>query len=1072
MPIEFGRRYECGRNNTLYRARKQILEKKTSWGIHKDISGIALWDCRNTYQKHIESLPMSTASVVQPEAPPTPGRQNDSLCTEESMTVLNRSTTPSVIRFAEKETVEAKSARLVVEIQRPISKTNINAIASSSEQLSFVSSSNSIQKPELVSSAMTTPIQPTSTTSEGAFTSLKDALMSSISHNNLPENIYLETDLPKHTGTKRSRTNEGGPGRVKRLRRDDEGEELPGSWSLSKVRNDIPVPVTVSAQDTPVQATIEADDEDDEADLIRLFVVSRAGHVLPPPSSSTPTESQLSTRFDDASLSVRNLNTRFVRSKGEPGIKSNSDGEDVRINGGETELSSAVHVTPDQEINHEENATSMDVDHNITSLNSKAEIPLRKGWIFAALDQNIYRSKKIPSSDHPLSQTLPRIRLGCFIPSEAKHSTDGQDPDRPASLTQGGVNLNADEPPPTEGNIDLSGDADLDLDMYPDADDNSQVGIAVLDDGGDDGESEEDAVTEVDLPIDELADDDAHEKQDIASLPSVQIAQTGTPTKFVTSETLSSLEPRRSLRKPVHKPVTLTNTPRRNVGKKAAGLDASVSAANPTTATSITSTPINTGRKKGSLAGRRSSLRKVENQGTKKTRVSTTAPSTSKGKGKAKEDVEMTSSSSSLVGHDLNSNVAGTESISAALNNSFKSTRRKSQTEKVKSVSVSGVPPARSKVYVDIEKTTVAGGPPESTSLKSVKAPSTGHNISTNKSSGNGTPATTSINGSYNPYSHLTTMGPPQQLASQSYFRTPTQTSNIQTIRDSLPSIQALPAQLQTYLLTALATGVPGILPPALGGSYSMQAGTGAGTIGNAGAVGNASVIPNVDSGSGFGIPGPLLAQPSTSVSSSALPAQAPSYNNYAPLQSASVPPMSAAPINHPASFAIPYSPTASLPTHGPGSTAEFSGSSTQKKGKSQKAAKASAKKNKEPSTMPETVNGNSNPDAETMRVGPPRKATRTKTNKVPGMGEKKSEVMDGKAPAFASSSSSAVTNIEAASMASGSGLNRKEGTANEIPVPISGGVDGDGDIDAEGEIDLDIYAPYCVDINNANFQI
>ncbi|KAJ4484222.1 hypothetical protein C8J55DRAFT_605063 [Lentinula edodes] len=1020
---------------------------------------------------------MSTASVVQPEAPPTPGRQNDSLCTGESMTVLNRSTTPSVIRFAEKETVDANSARLVVEIQRPISETNVNAIASSSEQLSFVSSSNSIQKPELVSSAMTTPIQPTSTTSEGAFTSLKDALMSSISHNNLPENIYLETDLPKHTGTKRSRTNEGGPGRVKRLRRDDEGEELPGSWSLSKVRNDIPVPVTVSAQDTPVQATIEADDENDEADLIRLFVVSRAGHVLPPPSSSTPTESQLSTRFDDASLSVRNLNTRFVRSKGEPGIKSNSDGEDVRINGGETELSSAVHVTPDQEINHEENATSMDVDHNITSLNSKAEIPLRKGWIFAALDQNIYRSKKKPSSDHPLSQTLPRIRLGCFIPSEAKHSTNGQDPDRPASLTQGGVNLNADEPPPTEGNIDLSGDVDLDLDMYPDADDNSQVGIAVLDDGGDDGESEEDAVTEVDLPIDELADDDAHEKQDIASLPSVQIAQTGTPTKSVTSETLSSLEPRRSLRKPVHKPVTLTNTPRRNVGRKAAGTDASVSAANSmnnisaTTATSITSTPINAGGKKGSLAGRRSSLRKVETQGTKKTRVSTTATSTSKGKGKAKEeDVEMNSPSSSLVGHDLNSNVAGTESISAALNTSFKRTRRKSQTDRVKLASASDVPPARSKVYVNIEKTTVAGGAPESTSLKSVKAPSTGHSISTNKSSGNSTSATTSINGSYNPYSHLTTMGPPQQLASQSYFPTPTQTSNIQTIRDSLPSIQALPAQLQTYLLTALATGVPGILPPALGGSYSMQAGTGAG------AVGNASVIPNVDSGSGFGIPGPLLAQPSTSVSSSALPAQAPSYNNYTPLQSASVPPMSAAPINHPASFAIPYSSTASLPIHGPRSTAEFSGSygssSTQKKGKLQKAAKASVKKNKEPSTMPETVNGNSNPDAETMRVGPPRKATRTKMNKVLGIGKKKSEVMDGKAPAFASSSSSAVTNIEAASMASRSELNRKEGTANEIPVPISGGVDGDGDIDAEGEIDLDIYAPYCVDINNANFQI
>ncbi|KAJ3868623.1 hypothetical protein EV359DRAFT_60520 [Lentinula novae-zelandiae] len=1018
---------------------------------------------------------MSTASVVQPEAPPTPGRQNDSLCTGESMTVLNRSTTPSVISFAEKETVEANSARLVVEIQRPISETNVNAIASSSEQLSFVSSSNSIQKPELVSSAITTPIQPTSTTSEGAFTSLKDALMSSISHNNLPENIYLETDLPKHTGIKRPRTNEGGPGRVKRLRRDDEGEELPGSWSLSKVRNDIPVPVTVSAQDTPVQATIEADDEDDEADLIRLFVVSRAGHVLPPPSSSTPTESQLSTRFDDASLSVRNLNTRFVRSKGEPGIKSNSDGEDVRIDGGETELTSAVHITPDQEINNEEeNATSMDIDRNITSLNSKAEIPLRKGWIFAALDQNIYRSKKKSSSDHPLSQILPRIRLGCFIPSEAKHSTNGQDPDRPASLNPGGVNLNADEPPPTEGNIDLSGDADLDLDMYPDADDNSQVGIAVLDDGGDDGESEEDAVTEVELPIDELADDDAHEKQDIASLPSVQIAQIGTPTKSVTSETLSSLEPRRSLRKPVHKPVTLTNTPRRNVGRKAAGTDASISAANSmnniSATTSITSTPINAGGKKGSLAGRRSSLKKVETQGTKKTRVSTTATSTSKGKGKTKEeDVEMNSPSSSLVGHDLNSNVAGTESISAALNTSFKRTRRKSQTDRVKLASASGVPPARSKVYVNIEKTTVAGGAPES-SLKSVKAPSTGHSISTNKSSGNGTPATTSINGSYNPYSHLTTMGPPQQLASQSYFPTPTQTSNIQTIRDSLPSIQALPAQLQTYLLTALATGVPGILPPALGGSYSMQAGTGVG------AVGNASVIPNVDSGSGFGIPGPLLAQPSTSVSSSALPAQAPPYNNYAPLQSASVPPMSAAPINHPASFAIPYSSTASLPTHGPGSTAALSGSSRsslrQKKRKSQKTAKASATKNKEPSTMPETVNGNSNPDAETMRVGPPRKATRTKTNKVPGKGKKKSEVVDGKAPAFASSSSSAVTNIGAASMTSGSGLNRKEVTVNEIPVPISGGVDGGGDIDAEGEIDLDIYAPYCVDINNANFQI
>ncbi|KAJ3854495.1 hypothetical protein EV368DRAFT_80540 [Lentinula lateritia] len=1015
---------------------------------------------------------MSTASVVQPEAPPTPGRQNESLCTEESMTVLNRSTTPSVIGLAEIETVEANSTRLVVEIQRPISETNDNAIASTSQQLSFVSSSNSIQKPELVSSAITTPIQSTSTTSEGAFTSLKDALMSSISHNNLPENIYIETDLPKHTGTKRPRTNEGGPGRVKRLRRDDEGEELPGSWSLTKVRNDIPVPVTISAQDTPVQATIEVDDEDDEADLIHLFVVSRAGHVLPPPSSSTPTESQLPTRFDDASVSVRNLNTRFVRSKGEPGIKSHSDGEDVRINSGETELTNAV--TPDQEINNEENATSMDVDHHSTSLKSKHEVPLRKGWIFAALDQNIYRSKKKPISDHPLSQTLPRIRLGCFIPSEANHSTNGQDSDLPVSLTRGGVNGNADEPSPTEGNIDLSGDADLDLDMYPDADVNSQVGIAILDDGRDDG-GEEDAVTEVDLPIDELDEDDAHEKQDMASLPSVQIAQTGTPKKPVTSKTLSSLEPRRSLRKPVHKPVTLTNTPRRNVGRKAAGTDASVSAANPmnnlnaTTATSITSTPINAGGKKIPLAGRRSSLRKVETQGTKKTRVSATATSTSKGKGKAKmEDVEMTSSSSSLVGHDLNSNVAGTESISAALNNSFKRTRRKSQTEKVKAASVSGVPPARSKVYVDIEKTTVAGGPPESTSLKSVKAPSTEHSTQTNKSSGNGTPATNSINGSYNPYSHLTTMGLSQPLAPQAYFPTPTHSSSIQTIRDSLPSIEALPAQLQTYLLTALATGVPGILPPALGGSYSMQAGTGVG------AVGNASVNPNLDSRSGFGIPGPLLAQPPTSDSSSALPAQAPPYSNYAPLHPASVPPMSATPVNHPVSFAIPYSSKASLPTYGSGSTIELSGSSgsslKQKKGKSQKAANASAKKNKEPSTMPEIVDGNSNPDVETMRVGPPRKATRTKTNKVPGKGKKKSEVMDGKAPAFASSSSSAVTNIEAASMASRSELNRKEGNGNEIPVPINGGVDGD--IDAEGEIDLDIYAPYCVDINNANFQI
>ncbi|KAJ4480960.1 hypothetical protein J3R30DRAFT_3681823 [Lentinula aciculospora] len=1034
-------------------------------------------------------------------------------------------------------------------VRRPPSETN-SATASSSKSVSFP------QKPHSKSLNTTTSTPRTTTNLGGSHASLADALMTSISHNNLSENVYhgFSPSLSKTNGMKRSRTYGAGHGRVKRLRRNSEVEEeyAPGSWVLSKVPNSIPIPVIASAEgNNLVQEEEQQDsDADNEADLIRLFVASRDGQVSLPPSSNqseSPT-----TQLTDALLSIRNLNTRFIRGKNEAlsssGAKPHSDGIDVRMDVVEAEATT-IGDEAQRTVDGGGNSTAM-LDHNTTFSKPKAKIPVRprQGWIFAALDENIHRKRKRgqqPSSNFYPFPTPPRIRLGCFIPREdislATESIDGRDPDL-LDHKQNDFELNVNGSQPPGGDISLSGSLVSDLDLHSDADVSSQVEIAVLDDKDDD-----DVPSEIDLPIDQLAEDDdahqeekAHAEEDVSS--SISMALPTAPHKHskskpsVEPQIPTSSEPRRSPRKVAHTIITLTNPPRQ--------------VSNRTAATNL--------KRKASTSKIASTTKEVDHQEKKK-------PASDKRKGKAKEveDREKITASSSSVSpltavdkdSNLNSNAIGTESISSALNNSFSAhTKRESYAVKSKSAAAKAThieaaattssslfaPSASTGVVTtpEVLSAPASGGGVSSTrrkrskiSRKSGKNPSTADNTtpvskpassaststtttarsgrSANKTSGNGASNTagtsssippdvpsnepsrsgalnsiassnnsTTISpaGTYNPYSHLTHMtlsaptAPPPavpQIASQAVTQQPNldPATNIQIVRDYLPSIQALPLQLQTYLLTALATGIPGILPPALGNVPAMQAGVG--NIGNVGNVGNVPVNQNpgvAPIGNGFGTPGPLLPHSS---SSSAPMVQPLSNNVYVPFSVASIPPMPAPPAHsvlqpqytasaYPVSSAVPYTSTPSLAVYSSGSTAEnYSG----------------VPSSSQPQTSSSTIsssnemmgNGNEHFNIEPMRVGPPRK----RIKKYAGKGKKDEKNIPESfisTPAAASTSSSVSQPVQTVSE---SGANHNKGPVNEAHNGTVIGV-----MDADGEIDLNIYAPYYMDINQPTFGL
>ncbi|KAJ3799656.1 hypothetical protein GGU11DRAFT_776271 [Lentinula aff. detonsa] len=889
----------------------------------------------------------------------------------------------------------------VVEIEQ-ISGMHVDATVSSSKQSS--PSPNTTRKPEIE----TVP----TITFKAVHNSLSDALMSSMSNNNLPANTYHRPSPSRYAGTKRPRANEAGNGRAKRLRRDEERYK-PGSWVLTKV------PIfteSISVQDEKGNNEVENEEE-----IVRLFVVNRLGQILPSFSytSSEPPYAKLT----DASLCVRNMNTRFVRgnveSSSRPDIRPNSDGQDARMNDGESKVT-AVSDEAQMSVHDGCNPPTIDLDNPGHSLEAKKSLP-RRGWIFAALDENLH-SKKTHAPSELLSSfpTLPCIHRGCFLPNERTPKTEG--------LING---LNTDSLSAHDSigfgfDVDLSGD----LKPSPNEDVSSQVEIAVLDDR-DSGDDE--TVSDADLPIDELLDDDTEEEQKVFG-------------------------PSRSPRK--YTPVTLANIPRRNTARTAAAASASTTKPNATDV-NVSIAP---------AQKRRASLAKA------------VVP-------KGFEQQEIKHSATTLAtGTDYNNSFHGTRKPSKKVKQPVSRKAGKayiepsSSTSKSESASASAKKPSirttPSRVNSNTKKDTTGGGtapipqPPISGSTSS-----TVNSALTNQPSGSTTsnlpvpdvPAHPI--GSYSPYSpfQTTAVSPPTLVVPRAYQPTLGYAMpSIQMIWDSAPVIQALPLQLQSYLFTALATGT-GHLPPVIN-PQAIQAGIGI--------MGNPGVSQNpAGNESGFGKPGPLLAQSSTSAAPAlASSAILSSSNNGIPYSVPSSTPMSILHVNsphqhsfsvNPTPISVPFTSTASLHTYGPGSTLENQASilnpqvatpAAVQSQKNKKGAQKDASKEKNVSpTVSRIMNGSGSSDVELVLVKPQRR-NEENTNK--DKKSENSEALDGKV----SGSVSSLPDLQTTPGADGYATVQpnKGGQSGAANVRHA---DMEGELDVDSEIDLNVYAPYTLDM-------
>ncbi|KAE9399378.1 hypothetical protein BT96DRAFT_975908 [Gymnopus androsaceus JB14] len=197
---------------------------------------------------------------------------------------------------------------------------------------------------------------------------LEDALMNSISHNYLPENIYhgvsQESSARGRSGKKRIRV---------------EGDADAGGGETEKRKKVRRVGDNVDDDEDRVGTWVSIREPDDDEEKIRLFVVDQGGRIsLPAPA----------TAIGSNSSNTRHVRTLFME-----------------------RIATTTKVTP--------NHTSTRPTQN-------------PGWIRAALQQSQSqrnRKGKGKESDHddPNVPLLPRVRLGFFLPIDSDINNDVQD---------------------------------------------------------------------------------------------------------------------------------------------------------------------------------------------------------------------------------------------------------------------------------------------------------------------------------------------------------------------------------------------------------------------------------------------------------------------------------------------------------------------------------------------------------------------------------------------------------------------------------------------------------------------
>ncbi|KAJ3770869.1 hypothetical protein FB446DRAFT_132383 [Lentinula raphanica] len=505
---------------------------------------------------------MSAASVIpqpQPHAPSTPNHQAVS---PDAVMVSNDSPTsslqvPSVENKADEN--DAKGSSMVGVQQDIPEEMHASPPASSSEHPG--------SKPNHQA------------TSDGLHNSLQDAIAFSINSNHFSSNVAAS---PKRSGTKRPRESEVESGSNKRMCHDDEEKYTPGSYVLTKVQRSLD-----GADD-------KEDDDSKDEEIVRLFVVDRSGHVMSPFSFVPSINSQA--RLSDASLRIREMNTRFIRAKHESSSKP-----DIAPDGGKAKVS----------------ASSNEGDA------SEDKIKKRQGWAFAVFN----RQRKPTKSGIPAA---PRIRLCCSLPVENKHKLyQAPKPDPDLDDTSG--NLGAS--PRGDNNIPENKDTDL---MHPDIDTSSQVEIAVLDDQ--DG-VEDEVLSEADLAIDELFDDDDTQEVKKKTVEPAPVSK-ASPVTSSKSQSAPDAAPSSSKRSPRnYTPVTLTNTPRRSSARIAAG---ATPKSTPKKSDSPVVAPAPKPKRKPSLAKIHSSKEAVKQEVNKSTSTVTKASSS---KAADKQETDITESS-------------------------------------------------------------------------------------------------------------------------------------------------------------------------------------------------------------------------------------------------------------------------------------------------------------------------------------------------------------------------------------------------------------------------------------------
>ncbi|KIK57527.1 hypothetical protein GYMLUDRAFT_86742 [Collybiopsis luxurians FD-317 M1] len=931
------------------------------------------------------------------------------------------------------------------------------------------------------------------------YSSLENALANSISYNNAPENLYHGITPSKRSSTKRSRSEVNGPAR-KRLRYGDEEEgHKPGSWILIKVPNQILIPLSESGQDIQVTGKEEQDQVEDE-DLIRLYVVGPTGYFVPPPQTASDDQPSFA-QYLESAFSARKANIRFVKKRADdvasksPSQSKKTAGEDVAM----AEDSSTIGDRP----------VFVDVA-------TPDKLRPRQGWLSTALRSSKRRSGPRPfvSSDF----SLPRIRPGCFLPRETESGS--------GEVGESGVDL-----PAVRNDADLTDfseaggydenteDVDADINPTPAVPvPAAQVEIAVLDDKGDDTD-------DADARVDQLIEDENHQEQ---------------PAPSVLSEATASSRPKRTPRKPTHQvtPLTASTSISSSATRTSARRIATAKPSSPAKPTTPKTKP------KSKTTAVRSSGR------TRSTKTTVEEPPD------APNDIQGTVEKEGLIQDSTGIDEQGESSKStsgragkakkAEVNEKEAMDQEGASQEIVSSANGS----ARKATAKGKGKGKQKKAQPESASLTpdSTKPETVAASSSIGISPT--VPSTSNHFGqlSLNPPSHPSTSTPstsfsptdPSVFTSAS-LSAPTTTSTAlvpQTYRpidpnlplpvqfqQSAPVIAALPPAMQSYLLMALLHGT-GHLPPAFlspGANAAGSAGAGAPAPSN-----NPHTAPSRGA-HGFGAPGPLLssasAPPSPSPPTSSQYQRKPySYSGYPPPQVPTRVDPPPPPSQSTTSYLYRGSPAAPAPTHVDShpipsqSTATYLhlappgvSITTTAAGASPVSFQTVASIVPSSSQVPGAesissavpVNGQGRAHGQRSSTTTMTSTTTTAKAKKPPKSKKLTDNAAAKhANAGASASSTATGNDAVNGKRKGPivklGTGRKD-LSNGEPLPptasgsapaageVEGGgggevpygatlqtlvngaedADGEADADAEGEVDLDIYAPYVVDINS-----